>query len=230
MSAPPRLSEEALLSILAATSLRAGEAVRVIDRASAVLSAERGSPLSMAEQGRLAENVQALLQAELEAGDAAVFAAQGASRAEVEEALEWFSRPGGVGRSRKVVDAASAVRKQLGRHLLTKRRILAALRDMFLHSCASAGAIADKVVAAAEAGGDVMRIMQTEPMEIANAFLQARVGCGMQELIQRAQIMAATTDDEAYLAQIEQLMENGQRAVQQALQANPQMAEMFGGR
>ena len=218
-----------MLSILAATSLRAGEAVRAIDRASEVLSAERGSQLSMAEQGRLAENVQALLQAELEAGDAAVFAAHGVTRAEVEQAHEWFCRPGGAGRSRKIVDAASAVRKQLGRHLLTKRRILAALRDMFVHSCASAGAIAAKVVAAAEARQDVMRIMQTEPMEIANAFLQGRVGCGMQELIQRAQIMAATSGDEAYMEELEQLMENGQRAVQQALQANPQMAEMFGG-
>lgn len=196
-TAKPAVSKETMLAILYDVAKRAEEAVNNVDKATTG-PAYKG--MSMAERGALQENAQALLQAELEAIQAAVFEAHKVSKEDVEFAHEFYNS--GPGRDRKIVDAASAVRKSIGKHLLTKRKILSVVRDMFMHQCAHTDEIADQIVAAAESGGDVMRVIQTAPINAANAYLNSRVGMGLQDVVQRGQLMAMTTNDEAFVKQV----------------------------
>jgi hypothetical protein len=73
----------------------------------------------------------AVMVAELEALQADVWARHGVTEKEVVAAYDYYTA--GPGRDRRVVDAAASLRKSLGRHLLTKQKILALLKAMFLH-------------------------------------------------------------------------------------------------
>jgi hypothetical protein len=56
-----------------------------------------------------------LLQAELGEIQARAFAARGVTEADVDAAFAFYNS--GAGRDRKIIDAASSVRKALGKHL-----------------------------------------------------------------------------------------------------------------
>jgi hypothetical protein len=98
-----------------------------------------------------------------------------------------------------VADAATAIRKALGKHLLTKRKILALVHDAFLHAVARTDDIAELVMAASEQGGNVRAALQMAPIQLTSAYLQQRIGLDFQELMTRAQGFA---DDEAFGAQV----------------------------
>lgn len=258
-----------MLRILEDVAKRALEAARVLEAAGKQSDSARVvSPTDFSASG---ENAAALLTAELEVIQASVGEAHGLSREQLEFAHEYYTS--GPGRDRKVMEAASTIRKALGKHLLTKKRILSLLRDMFVHSCERTDDIAEEVVSAAQSGGDVMAVLQRAPMQVANRYLQGRIGLGMQELMSRAQVLGATSGDSEYMEQVrrvarrlrtdyrdaeqrrlsaaalhplrlfslpppslsvtgpqlQQLLQNGQQAVQAALQENATIASMFGG-
>lgn len=178
------MSRDVLLAVLSDVAARAAELVRLLD------TAADASKAPAAERAALADAMTGVVQADLEVAQEAVFAAHGVRKADVEASYEWHAASG-PGRDRKVVDAASAIRKMVGRHLLTRGKTLSVLREMFEHSITQSDAIADAVAAAAQSGGDVMRVMSTAPMGVANSYLQSRMGMTLQELLARAQVLSA---------------------------------------
>jgi hypothetical protein len=137
-----------------------------------------------------------------------VFAAHGVAAGDVAAAHDFYTAPGGPGYSRKVADAASSVRKALGKHLITKGKVKVLFRDMFLHQCGHTEELAERLgevmgrMGGPGAGGNPMELLQQLQMAQANEYLVARCGVGAQELMQRAQVLAKASEDEAFLAEV----------------------------
>lgn len=103
----PKLSREALLAVIKECTKRADVLIETTE--AALIAA------SPADRPRMTEGIAPSLRVDLEEMQEEVFAAQGTTLAEVNAAFEYFTA--GPGRNRAVADAASALRRKLGKHL-----------------------------------------------------------------------------------------------------------------
>ena len=101
------MSREVVLKVIAEVSKSAEELIATIEAAMRSLA---GPEKAAAEEAR-----PYTLQADLNSAQAVVFAANGITAEELEFSFTYYNS--GPGRDRKIIDAASAVRKMLGKHL-----------------------------------------------------------------------------------------------------------------
>ena len=98
-----------MLKVIADAARAAEELVAVSE------AAIRAPGLSMADRLAMEEARPYALQAELNEKQQLVFASHAVSQPELEFAFAYYNS--GPGRDRKIIDAAAAVRKMLGKHL-----------------------------------------------------------------------------------------------------------------
>ena len=107
-SSKPKLSRESLLAVIKECSKRADTLIETTEAALA-------SAASPSDRARMAEGIAPSMKLDIEDMQNEVFAAEATTSAEVNEAFEYFTY--GPGRNRGVADAASALRKKIGKHL-----------------------------------------------------------------------------------------------------------------
>lgn len=106
-TAKPKLSREALLAVIKECAKRVDAIIETTE--AAVLAA------APAERARMTEGVAPSLKLDVEEMEEVVFAEQATTASEVATAFEYYTN--GAGRNRGIADAASALRRKLGRHL-----------------------------------------------------------------------------------------------------------------
>jgi hypothetical protein len=192
------LTRDEVIAIVKECSQRADD---IIDTHELALASQRNAE----DRSRMADSMPHILKLDLDEMQAAVFAEHNVVQSDVEVALHFFCS--GAGRNRACVDAASQLRKKLGRHLcvtplllwrsytchcvlcctsimrrITKQKLLRDTQAAYLHVLELLTPdVLEELVQAAQAGMDFPQVLRQWTTNGMDEYLMSH--CGMTSTV-----------------------------------------------
>lgn len=203
----PVLTRDEVIAIVKECSQRADD---IIDTHELALASQRNAE----DRSRMADSMPHVLKLDLDEMQAAVFAEHNVVQSDVEVALHFFCS--GAGRNRACVDAASQLRKKLGRHLITKQKLLRDTQAAYLHVLELLTPdVLEELVQAAQAGMDFPQVLRQWTTNGMDEYLMSHCGMTSTELLLKGQALIAS--DAEFAAKFQAVHVEGPNALQQSV-------------